>query len=350
MTEIWQEVEKIIQPIYQVGGSVRDEIMGRPPNDYDFATPLLPNEIEQKIRDAGRRPYLTGRKFGTIGVKINGELVEITTFRQEEYREGSRKPDVTFVDDITADLSRRDFTINAIAKRQHRYIDPFGGINDIKEKTIRSVGSANTRFKEDPLRMLRAARFAAQLGFHVDEKTQKFMYKKAYRILRVSKERWVAELDKILMSEVPSIGLNILMKNRLLDFILPEIAIQYKYDQENPYHQYDLWTHTYKVVDATPPVLVLRWGALLHDIGKPFVRVDKKNPDRGTYATHELLGADMVEKLGRHLRFSNERREALVELVKNHMTKNSPLRRYDTSATKLVDDKKEDFWKQYWNH
>jgi len=332
--ELIEEVKKIVNPVYQVGGSVRDEILGLEPKDYDFATKLSPEEIEQAVRNVGRRPYLTGKRFGTIGVKIEGQLVEITSFRAEKYTVGSRKPIVQYVNDIIADLNRRDFTINAIAKRDNRYIDPWDGREDIDNKIIRCVGSPNTRFKEDPLRLLRAARFMAQLGFDIESKTQKSAIQKNYKILEVSKERWVMELDKLLLSDKPSIGLNFLMETGIMKFILPEIAIQYKLDQDTPYHDFDLWTHTSKVVDATPKDIILRWAALLHDIGKPFVRYRKENPDRYVYHQHDLLGADMVNKLARHLKFSNERRECLVTIVKDHVQDDSPLREYDSGAQK----------------
>ncbi len=329
-----QKVTEILTPIYLVGGSVRDEILGIEPQDYDFATPFSPEEIETAIRNAGRRPYLTGKRFGTIGVKIDGQLVEITSFRAEKYIAGSRKPTVTYVNDIIADLNRRDFTINAIAKRDSRYIDPWNGIEDLKAGIIRCVGSPNTRFKEDPLRLLRAARFMAQLGFEIESKTQKSAMQKNYKILEVSKERWVTELDKLLLTNKPSVGLNFLMETGIMKFMMPEIAIQYKLDQETPYHDFDLWVHTCKVVDATPKDIILRWAALLHDVGKPFVRVRKENPFRYVYAQHDLLGADMVDKLARHLKFSNERRECLVEIVKDHISEDSPLQKYDSGAQK----------------
>ena len=134
-----EDVKKVVNPIYMVGGSVRDKLMGRKPNDYDFATPLTPDEIEDAVREYGRRPYLAGKKFGTIGFKMNGQIVEVTTFRSEKYQPGCRKPNVEYVQDIIADLSRRDFTINAIALRDNKYIDPFGGRVDILKKLIQAL-------------------------------------------------------------------------------------------------------------------------------------------------------------------------------------------------------------------
>jgi len=190
-----KKVEKIISPVYMVGGAVRDTLINRTPKDYDFSTPLSPEEIENAVRKAKRKPYLIGAKFGTVGFKLKTEkgyeYIEITTFRHETYKSGSRKPEVSFVKDITADLSRRDFTINAIAIRGNRYIDPFDGREDLKNRLIRAVGKPSHRFKEDPLRMLRAGRFASQLDFTIDENIVKAVKQLNHKILEVSKERWV---------------------------------------------------------------------------------------------------------------------------------------------------------------
>ncbi len=327
ITEI---VEEIISPVYEVGGSVRDELMGREPSDYDFSTPHDPEYIERKVREAQKRPFLVGKRFGTIGLKLAGKLVEITTFRVESYQTGSRKPQVAFVDDITADLSRRDFTINAIARRNKKFIDPFCGREDIAEKIIRCVGTPVTRFKEDPLRILRAARLAAQLGFVIDGETVGAMKKTAHRILEVSKERWVAELDKLLMTAGAESGLRYLMDTGIFTFIIPELSLQQHYDQNSNYHRYDLWEHTLRVVAKVPFDHRMRWAALLHDIGKPFVRTEKG--DRSSYAKHDLLGAEMVGRLGRYLKWSKKRTEGVSALVRGHMKDESPLRDADKAA------------------
>lgn len=324
------QVEAIVSPVYQVGGSVRDELLGRPASDIDYATPLSPDEVEARIKAAGKRAYSIGKKYGTVGMKLDGQFVEITTFRTETYETGNRKPQVEFVTDITADISRRDFTINAIAKRGNRYIDPFGGRLDLLERVIKGVGNPKDRYKEDPLRMLRAARFAAQLGFTVEANTESQAGKMAHRILTVSRERWVLEIDKLLMTAKPSIGLHFLARTRLLNFMIPELALQVGYDQNNPHHSLNLWDHTLAVVDGTPVDLHLRWAALLHDIGKPFIRTEK--PDRSNYIKHDLLGAELVMRIGLHLKWSNERQEAVSALVLNHMQATSPLRPYDDAA------------------
>lgn len=330
--KIHEEVEKIISPVYLVGGAVRDEMMGKEPKDFDFATPFTPDTIEQKIRDAKRKPYLVGKRFGTIGLTFDGQMVEVTTFRSEKYKPDCRKPDVEFVNDIIADLSRRDFTFNACAKRGHRIIDPFNGKEDIDNKLVRCVGIGTTRFKEDPLRMLRACRFAAQLGFTIEEKTIKSALNLNYKILTVSKERWVMEMDKLLLSDNVKLGLTYLMDLGLMKYMIPEMGIQKDYDQKTPYHVYDLWTHTLLTVEGVIPDINLRWAALLHDVGKPFaMRV--KTEDQNTYVHHEVIGYEMVLKIGHHLKWSNDRIKVVSELVRDHLNDDSPLKEADKNAS-----------------
>jgi len=316
---------------------VRDELMGKEPCDYDFCTPLKPDEIEERIRAHGKRAIKIGNRvgkmFGTIGFTIRGTLVEITSFRGETYDGESRKPDVEYGVTLEEDLSRRDFTINAIAMRGDRIIDPYNGLEDIRGKTIRAVGaSPKARFKEDPLRLLRACRFAAQLEFDIEQHTSDAMVKQAHSILRVSKERWAQEMDKLLMSGCPVNGLCYMQSSGLLAFMFPELSLQHEYDQVSTYHQYPLWTHTMLVVKHSPLDINLRWAALLHDIGKPFVAVWKEKPKRKSYVKHDLLSADIVRKYAAHMKWSKERTDTVVDLVLNHMQENSPLREADLKA------------------
>ena len=325
-----KEVHKIIPKVFLVGGSVRDEILGRTPKDYDFATPMLPDEIEQAVRDAGKRPYLIGKRFGTIGFKLNGEMVEVTSFRQERYFEGSRKPEVEFVKDITADLSRRDFTINAMAKRvDGSIIDPFGGREDLANKIIRCVGTPKARFKEDPLRILRACRFSSQLDFMIEEKTYEYMCKMRTTLLNVSKERWCIELDKLLVAEKPLNGLIALMAQGIFNIIIPELSLQENFNQESPHHSLDLWNHTLKALISSPCDLHIRWALLLHDTGKPFTKVLNKHKTYYNYLDHEKISAEIVEKTGLYLKRSNEWTNTVKDLVINHMDPESPLKKYD---------------------
>lgn len=329
--KIIAEVESLLEPVYLVGGSVRDILLGKQPKDYDFATPLTPGQIEEKVRASGRKPHLTGKRFGTIGFKLGEHFIEITTFRTEIYG-ATRKPEVTFVRDITEDLSRRDFTINAIAFRHHRHIDPFGGEADLKAGVIRSVGNPALRFNEDPLRMLRAIRFAAELGFSVETVTLKAIEHHGYKIMRVSHERWMQELDKILVSQQPEVGLYLLVNTDLIKFILPELRIQVGYDQRSPYHKLTLWEHSVSTLLRVPVDITLRWAALLHDIGKPYVRTDKT--DRSNYVHHAAVGALLVQGIAKRLRWSNERTDSVVTLVRDHMTDDtSPLAHADAEST-----------------
>jgi len=327
---MYNKVKEIINPVYMVGGSVRDEIMGKEPKDFDFCTPLLPDEIEAAIKKAGKKAYNIGKRFGTLGMTFEGQMVEVTTFRTEQYTPGSRKPQVQFVSDITADLSRRDFRINAIAKRDNKYIDPFGGRLDIMERSIKCVGEPKARFKEDPLRMLRAARFASQLEFSLDNYLEGMTKKMAHKILQVSKERWMMEMDKLLMTEHPQMGLDFLARTKLLNFMFPELSLQVNYDQNSPFHSLTLWEHTKLTVFYTPKDINLRWASFLHDIAKPFVRGEK--PNRSNYIKHDLLGKELVEKYARYLKWSNERREKVAELVLNHLLTGSPVYEADKKA------------------
>ncbi len=331
---IIEEVNKIVTPVYLVGGSVRDSLIGNTPKDFDFATPLSPEEIKNAIQKAGRKAYCVGERFGTIGfkVEIDGkyEYVEITTFRTEKYIRGSRKPEVSFVRDITADLSRRDFTMNAIAIKSNKLIDPFNGAQDLKDGLIRSVGNASHRFREDPLRMLRAARFMSQLGFRSDEGVIKGVKNLNYKILEVSRERWVMELDKLLVGDYVEQGLQFLMDTRLINYMIPELSIQNNYDQNSPHHGLVLWDHTRSMVGYLPKDITLRWAGLLHDIAKPYVRTEKE--DRSNYIKHDMVGAEMIIKLAKYLKWSNDRTKQVSDLVLKHLNDDSPLRDADKKA------------------
>lgn len=330
---VFQAVERILNPVYLVGGSVRDLLRQHPPHDYDFATPLLPDDVETALRTKGIKPHLTGKRFGTIGLKLGEHFIEVTTFRTERYMAGSRKPDVTYTTDLTYDLSRRDFTINAMAlKSDGHLIDPFGGAHDLRDHVIRTVNKPYDRYHEDPLRMLRAARFAAQLGFAVDTDSEKHAAKKAELIMTVSKERWVGELDKLLVTADPIPGLEFLAMTRLLHFILPELAVQIGYNQHSPYHRLDLWQHTLKTVRLCSPELSIRWAALLHDVGKPFVEVRNRH-GYSNYAFHDIVGAELVLKIGHYLKWSKDRTAQIAHLVRDHIhDDNSPLGKADADA------------------
>lgn len=332
MNQIFKDVRSIISPVYLVGGSVRDEVLGHEPHDYDFTTPLTPDDIESRVRAAGRKPVVTGKRFGTIAFRSGEHMVEVTTFRSETYQPGSRKPEVEFVSDITHDLSRRDFTVNAMAEREDgTLIDPFGGREDLQQRLIRTVGRPYDRFKEDPLRMLRAARLASQLNFDIDPETEEQAGKKAAMILEVSKERWSQELDRTLVSAQPSIGLEFLARTRLLHYMIPELAVQVAMDQDSPYHELDLWHHSLKTVNLAPRHIAVRWAALLHDVGKPYAKVPNQR-GYSNYTYHELIGAELAGKIGRYLKWPNDRIERVTEMVRDHLQPGSPLEEADGEA------------------
>ncbi|MFB9654781.1 CCA tRNA nucleotidyltransferase [Pseudarthrobacter oxydans] len=327
-------IEDVVSPVYLVGGSVRDKLLGTRPADYDYATPMLPDDVEAAVRAAGIRPGLLGKRFGTIDFKLNGQHIEVTTFRQEQYG-GTRRPEVQYVQSIEKDLARRDFTINAMAQRGDRIIDPFGGRADIEGQTIRAVGRPSERFSEDPLRMLRAARFTGQLGFTIEPSTQKAIIKQAHKILSVSRERWVQELDKLLVGEYVQGGIAALYSTDLIKYLLPELRLQKDYDQNSDWHEYTLDEHTARTVTGVPAEPDLRWAAWLHDIGKPFVRAENKR-GRSNYVHHEVIGAEIVQGIGRRLKWSNERTERISQLILHHLEDDSPLRQADNSSKRLT--------------
>ena len=314
-------------PVNLVGGSVRDIILGREPKDWDYCTPLTPDEIEQKVRDAGRKPYLTGKRFGTIGFKIATDeypsqnpkdwvYIEVTTYRTEKYDGVSRKPEVEFSEDLMLDLSRRDFTINAIVLQTNgTYFDPHGGRLDILAKKIKAVGNGKDRILEDPLRMLRAARFASQLDFEVDPNLIGVMRQHAYEITRVSKERWVVELDKLLMGKDPVKGIQVLIDTDLMKYMIPEVWLVWKNSwAELAFTEaiekgggYDLNTKK-KVVEDTVDE---RWRYLLYHIGFPYAGV-KKN-DEYKYPKHEVIRRELLLGICARLKFSNERTKHLLQ-------------------------------------
>lgn len=333
--------------IYLAGGACRDIIMEIEPKDYDFCTSLTPEEIKAAIKGK-HRAYCVGERFGTVGFffDLNGEKIdiEITTFRKNEQYGKSRKPTVEFCDDLMTDLSRRDFTICSMALGCYDFklYDPYNGQEDIKKGIIKCVGIAKHRFREDPLRLLRALRFATRYDFEIEKVTLARIKDMAHSLLRISKERWVMELDKILMDKNVYIGLMWLWSQDIFKFIIPELHLQWKYDQNSRYHDLELWAHTAMVVksarDAGEPIEMI-WSALLHDIGKVYCRTDKLvrigdedsscTRTKSNYVFHELVGSEIADKICTYLKFSNDRREFIVDMIKHHLEKDCPLKKYD---------------------
>lgn len=316
---VLDRLEKRGYEAYLVGGSIRDILLGKEPHDYDVTTNALPEQIEEAFNDM--KTIDVGKRFGTICVTQHDGEVEITTFRKEgEYIDGRRPKWVSFCSEIEEDLSRRDFTINAIAySRLKGIVDPFNGIEDLKKGIIRSVGDARERFKEDYLRILRAVRFSCQLDFEIEEET--FLAGSEYSgdILKVSAERISSEFFKILLSDRPSKGIRAMETMGLLEAIIPELIPTIGFNQKNPNHSKDVFNHILCVLDGTPKKLHIRLAALFHDIGKPHTfTVDEEGI--GHFYGHDKVGAEITSNVLERLKCSKELTYKVKTLVREHMT------------------------------
>lgn len=299
---------------YIVGGAVRDNIMGKIPSDYDIATNALPRQIKALFP----KTIDTGIKHGTVTVIDNKIGYEITTFRKEDKYIDNRHPDnVNFVSDIETDLKRRDFTMNAIAYNPVRgVVDIFGGIEDIKNKTIRCVGDSSERFKEDALRMIRAVRFSACLNFEIDEETKKSIRKYSVLIKNISAERILSELNTILLCDYPS-RMKILYETGLMRYIIPELCVCFNTAQNNKYHIYNVGDHIMNAVENTPNDLIIRWAALLHDVGKPACICKDQNGIFHFYG-HHRESVRMADDILHRLRMDRESIAGILTLIENH--------------------------------
>jgi poly(A) polymerase len=333
--------------LYLVGGWLRDAVAGRDldGSDIDLATDARPDTIRALLDGWADHLWLQGQRFGTIGARRGDASFEITTFRAEVYRPDSRKPEVEFGDDIETDLSRRDFTINAMALAlpQLDFIDPFDGLGDLAARRLRTPLSVDVSFLDDPLRMLRAARFTASLQFEPDAAVVEAMERYRDRLEIVSAERIRDELDKLLVVPDPQPGLWLLARTRLSDEFLPELnAMQLEQD---PIHRHkDVLAHTIAVVANTRPQLRVRLAALLHDIGKPKTRGFA--PGGVSFHHHEVVGARMARERLTALRYPNDLIDDVVALVAMHLRfhtyrmgwTDSAVRRYVRDAGPLLDD------------
>ena len=299
---------------YVAGGAVRDLIMNKMPNDYDIATDAKPDDVKKLFR----KTIDTGIKHGTVTVIENGEGYEITTFRKDGAYSDNRHPsEIEYVKDKRIDCLRRDFTINAMMYNpESGLVDFFCGRRDIRKHIIRCVGKPEDRFKEDALRMLRAVRFKAQLGFEIEERTELAIRKYAVLIKKVSKERILDELNKILLSDNPD-GVRDLHRLGLLKFILPELERCFGEKQRNKFHIYDVGEHIMQTIKNTPPDLILRWAALLHDTGKPCCSSVDSNGIIHFYGHHRESRRITVDVLHRLHMDSNSIRDIAL-LVENH--------------------------------
>ncbi|MCF6462756.1 CCA tRNA nucleotidyltransferase [Clostridium sp. Cult1] len=315
---IIERLERKGYEAYLVGGSVRDMLLGKTPTDYDIATSASPDEIESVFSNF--KTIDIGKKFGTIIVSQEKGDVEITTFRKEgKYLDGRRPEWVSFCSDVKDDLSRRDFTINAIAYNKTKGIlDPFEGREDLKRRIIKTVGNPEERFNEDYLRILRAARFASQLEFTIDESTFQAGKQYSSHIKKVSMERIFNEVYKLLLNQIPSYGIRILEKMGVLKVILPEIIPAIGFKQYNPHHEMDVYNHILCVLDNTPSVIQIRLAALFHDIGKPYtLTMDEEGI--GHFYGHDKLGAEISKEVLKRFKASNNLIEEVYNLVKEHM-------------------------------
>ncbi len=332
--------------LYLVGGVVRDLVTGRlaPDTDADFATDASPAETSRLLRGWAEAQYLVGVRFGTVGARRHGRVLEITTFREERYPEDERKPAVTFAKDIQTDLSRRDFTINAMAVRlpDGEFVDPFEGVKDLAAKRLDTPLDPEIAFSDDPLRMLRAARFVSQLGMTPASRVLEAIGRMRERLAIVSAERVRDELDKLVVGESPGAGLLFLVETGLADGFLPELpALQLEQD---PVHRHkDVLRHTFAVVERLEPDPVLRLAGLLHDIGKPSTREITTNGV--SFHHHEVVGARMAEQRLRELRYPNAVVEDVSTLIELHLRfhgfgdgwTDAAVRRYVRDAGPLLD-------------
>ncbi|MCL8026698.1 CCA tRNA nucleotidyltransferase [Nocardioides bruguierae] len=311
-----------------VGGPVRDAMLGRRHNDLDLTTSARPEETERVLKGWAEGMWDMGREFGTIGCRKGDFQIEVTTYRSESYDPSSRKPDVDFGDSLAGDLGRRDFTVNAMAVRlpARTVEDPFGGVLDLAQGLLRTPGTPEASFSDDPLRMMRAARFAAQLGFDVAPEVVAAMTAMADRIEIISAERVRDELVKLVCARWPRRGLTLLVQTGLAERVLPELPALALERDEHHRHK-DVYEHTLTVLEQAidleaerleGPDFVARFAALMHDVGKPRTR---KFLDDGsvTFHHHDVVGAKMTRKRMKALRFSNEETEQVSQLVEQHL-------------------------------
>jgi poly(A) polymerase len=311
-----------------VGGPVRDAILGRVAPDVDLTTNATPDQILEVIKGKVDTHWEIGKEFGTIGCRIGDDQIEITTYRTDQYEEDSRKPEVRFGNDLKHDLQRRDFTVNAMALTlpAREFVDPFGGLRDLEDKVLKTPGTPEDSFGDDPLRMLRGARFASQLGFEIEPETFEAMQAMRQRLEIISSERIQVELHKLMLGANPRMGLEALVDSGLAEIVIPELPAL-KLETDEHHHHKDVYQHTLTVVEQAidyekdyklEPDFVLRFAALLHDIGKPATR--KLEPGGAvSFYHHDVVGAKLASKRMKTLRFDNDTTKAVSKLVELHL-------------------------------
>lgn len=319
---------------YCVGGAVRDLLLDKTPYDFDVTTSATPDEVKNIFT----KTIDTGIKHGTVTVLVENEAIEVTTFRADGKYKDFRKPElVTLVKDVKEDLCRRDFTINALCYNHNEgLIDLFGGVNDLKNKVIRAIGDAEKRFNEDALRILRAVRFSAQLGFEIEEETKNAIKKCAPLVKNLSVERIISEIDKIIMSNSPS-HLKLLYDLGVLQYIIPEMCKCFNQPQNIKWHIYDVGTHSVNVIKNCPKKLYLRYSALMHDWGKPYC-LGKNDEGEDTFRNHANVSVELAQKFLANYKFSNDNKDKIIRLVKFHDLEILPEKKYVKRAINKVGD------------
>jgi poly(A) polymerase len=344
--------------LYLVGGSVRDALLGRLGTDLDFTTDARPEQMHAILRPWADALWDTGIEYGTIGVGKRDQRMEITTFRADSYDQVSRNPEVRFGDRLDDDLIRRDFTANAMAVRitadgPGEFLDPLNGLDALRARVLDTPAAPEVSFGDDPLRMLRAARFVSQLGFAVTPRVREAMAAMSGQLGRITAERVAAELDKLVLGSDPAAGIDLMVETGLGDVVLPEVGAMRMAIDEHHQHK-DVYQHSLTVLrqaiglEDAGPDLVLRWAALLHDIGKPATR--RHEPDGGvSFHHHEVVGAKMARKRMRALKYSKQMVDDVSQLVYLHLRfhgyadasgpgkwTDSAVRRYVTDAGPLL--------------
>ncbi len=336
LTDLGSQFKTAGFELYLIGGAVRHILQNTTPDEYDFTTNASPDQIKTIInKSKPEAVYTVGEKFGTIGARFNDVIFEITTFRGEKYTPGSRHPDVFFSKTLEEDLSRRDFTINAIAQNLETktFMDPYHGRADLEHKLIRVVGESPARFQEDPLRLLRAVRFAASLDFTIEPKTALLIKQNAQELGSISAERIASEIEKILISKNPSNGIRLLSDFSLLPYMLPEFVALQHVQHELDEHK-DIYEHTLTVLDRVSSTKRLRWLALLHDIAKP--QTKKVIKGEVHFVGHEVIGEKMAEKILTRLHYDRLFINQVSKLIRLHLRVNQYLNDWTDGAIRRL--------------